>query len=435
MANAEIELPPISEEAPCGPDLDMDGDAPFMNFMATTEVVLPSSTSSSPSDRSSFFNFDPKALDFGAIFTAGDALLARSQDIRLLALLAKISILKRDFADFCRRIETIAWLLANRWEDVHPRAEDGDYANRLAQLENLDDMAATVLPLQYATLLETRRDGTLAFRAHLITTGEAKAREGEALASQAAIDRILSTVELETLEAAAARAARLVAALNSFGAITAEKIDPQRAVKFKFLQPVAEKIRDFLAASLERRNPTAATVESVEDAPSADPSTPGVAAAVSSGPLDTFDGIDAALGAALGYFATREPSSPALLLIRQAREALGKNLYDVMRLLAPTHADNARVFVGPDGAFTVPVSALSNGPMLDISRADPEPASSRAAALAGIDAVAAHIRKSEPSSPLPYLLDRARALATRDFLSLLHEVLPEDDIASLKNGR
>jgi type VI secretion system protein ImpA len=44
------------------------------------------------------------------------------------------------------------------------------------------------------------------------------------------------------------------------------------------------------------------------------------------------------------------------------------------------------------------------------------------------------MRRVEPSSPAPYLLDRARALAPRDFLSLLQEVLPEDDLSAMKSG-
>ena len=63
------------------------------------------------------------------------------------------------------------------------------------------------------------------------------------------------------------------------------------------------------------------------------------------------------------------------------------------------------------------------------------PAPSRAAALTLIDAVASHMRRVEPSSPAPYLLERAKALASRDFLSLLNEVLPEDDLSSMKLGR
>ena len=78
-----------------------------------------------------------------------------------------------------------------------------------------------------------------------------------------------------------------------------------------------------------------------------------------------------------------------MLLIGQARETLGKNLYEVMQLLAPTHADAARVFVGPDSAFTVPVKSLANAPSAGFdARASASPRPSRAAALALIDAVA-----------------------------------------------
>ena len=115
---------------------------------------------------------------------------------------------------------------------------------------------------------------------------------------------------------------------------------------------------------------------------------------------------------------TSEPTSPALLLIRQARETLGKNLYEVMKLLAPPHADAARVSVGPDGAFTVPVKSLSNAPSAAIPTAPAEPASRARAASRLSTQSPAHMQKAEPSSPVPYLLDRARNLATRDFVSL-----------------
>ena len=146
--------------------------------------------------------------------------------------------------------------------------------------------------------------------------------------------------------------------------------------------------------------------------------------------------IDAALGAALRYFETREPSSAAVLLIGQARQVLGKNLYDVMKLLAPAHADHARIFVGAEPSFTVPVSSISTngGYSEQFEPQETAPAASRAAAIALIDNVAAHMRRVEPSSPAPYLLDRAKALASRDFLSLLKDVLSEDALSQMKGG-
>lgn len=418
-------LAPIAADSPCGPDLDLAGDPEFMNFMAAMEGQLPSS----------FFSFDRKTIDFPVAFETGERLLTRTLDLRLLVLLAKLAILNRDIAGFARWIGAIAWLLANHWDDAHPQAEDGDFSSRLAQLATLDDGPVVVLPLQYASLLETRRDGVLVFRARMVAAGDAKPREGETLASSAAMERILSTIEVEALVASSRTIEDIRAALASIHAATVERVGFEQAIVFKALGPLVDRIADFLREALIKRDPSLAPA-AAESQADVDARDEGEAPAASApGALSTLADVDAALGAALGYFATSEPSSPALLLIGQARETLGKNLYDVMRLLAPGHADNARVFVGPDGAFTVPVSSLSSAPSVEVSRADTEPAPSRAAALSLIDAVAAHMRRIEPSSPAPYLLERARALASRDFLSLLQEVLPEDDLTSMKQGR
>jgi type VI secretion system protein ImpA len=75
------------------------------------------------------------------------------------------------------------------------------------------------------------------------------------------------------------------------------------------------------------------------------------------------------------------------------------------------------------------VKSLWNRPSSATQSTPAEPATSRAAALALIDAVAAHMQKAERSSPVPYLLDRARNVATRDFVSLLQDVLSEEAIA------
>jgi type VI secretion system protein ImpA len=224
----------------------------------------------------------------------------------------------------------------------------------------------------------------------------------------------------------------LGAALQSIYATTMEQVGFEQAVQFPKLSKLVGEMTEFLRDALARRDPTLAPstptpgVEKAEVADSA-PSAPSS--------FSSLADVDAALGAALGYFQASEPSSPAFLLIRQARETLGKNLYEVMKLLAPAHADNARVFVGPDSAFTVPVKSLSSTTGAELVRAQSTPAASRAVALALIDDVATHMQRVEPSSPAPYLLQRARSLASRDFLSLLQDVLPEDALASLKKGK
>jgi type VI secretion system protein ImpA len=416
-------LPPISSDDACGPDLDAAGDPEFLNFMAATEGLLPAA----------YFSFDRKTIDFPAAFEAADKLLARSQDLRLLVLKAKLTILNRDVKGFARAVASAAWLLAERWEDVHPRAEDGDYTARLVALGTLDDGPVSVLPLQYASLLETQRDGALVFRAQMVAAGEAKPRVGETLPSSGAVERILSTIEIARLAEAVETMRGLAAALAAISAITRDRVGFEQTVNFSALGPLVDRIMRFLNEALAKRDPTLAAAASPN--PETTVKAGDAPAAEAPSEFATLVDADRALGAALGYFATCEPSSPARLLIAQARETLGKNLYEVIKLLAPGHADNARVFVGPDGAFTVPVSGLAATPSEEFARAAAQPALSRAAALALVDAVARHLRRAEPSSPAPFLLDRARTLASRDFLGLLSDVLPEDDLASMKRGR
>jgi len=55
----------------------------------------------------------------------------------------------------------------------------------------------------------------------------------------------------------------------------------------------------------------------------------------------------------------------------------------------------------------------------------------RAQALSLLEDVQRYFRTAEPSRPVPMLCERARALAGRDFMSILKEVLPK---AALKNA-
>jgi type VI secretion system protein ImpA len=432
-------LPLVLEADPCGPDLDLEGDTEFMNFIAATEGQLPAS----------YYAFNRASIDFLAASQAAEKLLKRTLDLRLIVLMAKLSILNRDVAGFAQRIGNVAWLVKEHWEGVNPRAEGDDYSGRIAQLAMLEDNAVVLLPLQHAPLIETNREGALSYRDQLLASGAVQPRsvtlydlrgqkqttEPEKFMPAKSIDRVLNDVEIARLAGAVEMLTSVGASVRTINAATTEHVGYENAVALPKLATLVSDMTEFLRAALVRRDPSLAPPP--REAPSGATTDAEAATAAAAAPaaFASRAEVDAALASALGYFAASEPTSPALLLIRQAREMLGKNLYEVMKLLAPPHADAARVFVGPDGAFTVPVKSLSNAPSAAITSAPAEPAASRAAAIALIDAVAVHMQKAEPSSPVPYLLDRARNLATRDFLSLLQDLLSDDAIAALKKGK
>jgi predicted component of type VI protein secretion system len=62
-------------------------------------------------------------------------------------------------------------------------------------------------------------------------------------------------------------------------------------------------------------------------------------------------------------------------------------------------------------------------------------AATRKEAIFLLDEVVRYLRVAEPSSPIPWLIERAKALADRDFISVLASVLPDDALRSPGSGR
>lgn len=124
-----------------------------------------------------------------------------------------------------------------------------------------------------------------------------------------------------------------------------------------------------------------------------------------------------------------------------------------MAILVPMHVDKASFQIGTNPVFELPVTKLSSlsateanfGAQAD----DPDPSASqgderseggyrvgsRPQALALLKSVQRYFRYSEPSSPVPMLCERARALADRDFMGVLEDVLPKSALKAFNADR
>lgn len=418
---------PITADDPCGPDLDATGDVQYLNFFAGAESLLPMSYFEIVNANGERGRFDPKTVDFAAQFAAAQPLLARTRDLRLNVLLAKFSILNRDLDGFISCLKATNVLLREQWDAVHPRAEDGDYALRAVTVEAIDVFPTVINPLQFLPLIENRRHGSLNYRAYQIAKGEIAAGEADADAPDlATIERIIGETHLDTLKAASARCSAMAAELADLKSIWDDKLNAEQPISLDKLSGVVNGMTAWLAGLVLARDPTAAPAP-IEDAATADAQNPPVTV----GALTSAAQATAALVAAGDYFAHREPSNPALLLVRQAQEMVGKSFVEVMRMLVPSHVETAAINIGRDKVFDLPIERMAElaTPLSSAAAADSQDivfsVENRMQALGLLASVATYFRAAEPSSPIPLLVDRARDLAQRDFLSLLNDVLPE----------
>jgi len=420
---------PFASTDPCGPDLDLEGDSDYLNFFAGVDGVLPT-TFFSIEDGSPF---DRSTVDIKGQLDAIKPLLARTRDIRLLVLQARLLILNKDLGGFARNLAATAYWLDKFWDAVHPRPQPGDSA-RSGAVGSLD-LPTVIFPLQYAPLVEARRLGPISYRTWMIATGEVKPRTGEVQLPQATVTEAISTADPEVLAAARKNIALVKTSLDSIRDVFLTNGESAGLDK---LLPLVATIRAFI-------DPQATAADAGAAADAAD-----AGAAAGEAPTSLAQASEA-LTAIADYYSRSEPSSPILLLVRQAHHLIGKSFFEVMNILIPAQMEQAAFHIGADQFFDLPLGKLSN--FADVSPASGDGAgqsieesapggpaprytvTSRAQAIGLLDQVHHYFRRSEPSSPVPMLCDRARALAERDFMGVLRDVLPKDALKSVNEER
>src|SRR3984893_13588894 len=428
---------PVSAADPCGQDLDLAGDANYMNFMAPPEGRLPRTfyypdDDGDPSLRNK--PFDRTTVDFASQYEIMAGLIRRSCDLRLVVLLAKFRILDRDLSGVVQALEALALLLEQHWEAVHPLG-GGDFTVRVAIVQSLDDMVPVILPLHYVPFFAHRHAGPVSYRSHLLAEGEAAPRGDEDKLDLALIKRAFADVELATLIERRDQFKRLGTALARINAIFVKNIGQAEAVAFQKLAPLAEKIRALLDAHVVTRDPSAGETDA---SAGADGGTDGETQAIAQvGDIKSFADAAAALAAIATYFVRFEPSNPALLLVRQAEQLIGKSFLEAIRLLVPSHAETAAVQIVRAQGFNLPLHRLSEFASPEVDTEAPAASetiftvTTRDGALQLLAKVGAFYQRAEPSSPVSFLTERARTLTGRDFLGLLKDMLPPDALKTL----
>jgi type VI secretion system protein ImpA len=447
----EAMIAPLSEVEPCGPDLDLSGDADFMNFMAAGEGCLPAAfyLRDPLNPERDGKPFDRAQIDFPEQYKKIAALNGRSHDLRLIVLLAKFRILDKNLNGFGEAIEALATLLEQQWDQVHPRGEDSDFILRKAALQSLDDMAPVILPLHYVPLFVHQRLGPLTYRMHLLAAGEAQPRGDEDKLDFGLIDRAFEDeIDLAELTVRRDQFNALGQAFARIKAVFVDHVGLVDAAAFPRLAPLVEAIAAMLERYVLRHDPSAGSQAAAVSESAADGSPP-----LADNEIANFADAAAALKAIGLYYTRFEPSNPALLLVRQAEQLIGKSFLDAIRVLVPQYVDEVTVQIGRTQVFTLPLERLSEFAHLDdeptwdeiddqiddLIQEAIEPkvfmVTTRDSTLQLLSKVSAFYHQAEPSSPVAFLTERARTLTGRDFLGLLKDMLPPDTLKTREGGK
>ncbi|MBN8180963.1 MULTISPECIES: ImpA family type VI secretion system protein [Stappiaceae] len=416
----------VAPGAGCGPDL-YDTEPAFAALLDSCEELLPER----------FSEFDRSEIDFTDLFKQMDGFLKQSRDLRLLVILAQFGLLSGQVHTFANSIRIIRKLLENHWDDVHPSDADFGHMERIGALESLNNRPTVVLPLEAAPLLKTRRTGPISYRAIQIAAGDATARPDEHTISLGAIEAALTSGELEqdAIDEILKDLGDLPDELQTIAELCTEKLKESGAKaappNYEALSTLLKEMNAELNKRLGRLSPEETEASSSED-------TAAEVAAADTSQASQSEIKNAAqakliLDAVEDYFASREPSHPALFLVREARGLVGKSYLDALKILMPRRFDDVALILGASGL------QLSNDRLIDLNDGGDRELGeiddfavmvieSRSDAMKGIAAVKGYYSSNEPTSPIPLLLDEAQNMSSGSFTGLLNLFLrPEED--------
>lgn len=419
----------VAPGAGCGPDL-FDTDPAFAALMDFCEERLPER----------FGDFDRTEFDFPDLFQQMDGFLKQSRDIRLLAYLARFAILNGDLNLFANAIRTIHRLLSSHWTDVQPEDAGFDHMERIGALEGLNSRPTVLLPLEAAPLLKTRRSGAISYRTIQVAAGHATARQDEHTVSLGAIEAALTSGELDPqqIDTVLKNLADLPQELEAISETCAKHLQESgKEASAPVFEALCKLLRDMSAELNLRLGRISPGDAEAADGPEAQdgeaPQQPDSSTPASASNLANAAQAKALLQTVETYFACREPSHPALFLVRESRGLVGRTYLDALKILMPRRFDDVSLLLGTSGLQLSndrlrDLNDSGTGDLGEVNGYEPPSISNRSEAMNAIGTVKAYFAANEPTSPIPLLLEEAQNMSSGSFTGLLNLFLrPEDD--------
>ncbi len=311
----EIVSKPVSDDQPCGPDLEMNEDKAYWLTIGRVEPALPKSLEE-------YEKFQGRGMPIADEISALTGVLERSHDLKLLSLIARLRILSQNLDGFIDAIEAINYLVQNRWEQVHPQ---GDVDYRLSLIEALEFMPDTGYPLRDVPLFVSPRLGKVSYRLHLLATGALSSHrlsddEGAAADDEAPTPHeIASAAKAAKLDDIVASRDKILSLLSMVeGLETNFEENAGSPLRLKALKELTSKILDFLTYCLGEKDPSLAAPAGPAPGLSMQEAAAQIVTAPAPGSVDSVAAVNAYLRGVEEYYARHEPSSPCVFTLRNA---------------------------------------------------------------------------------------------------------------------
>lgn len=337
----EALLTEVSAEDPCGPDLEYDA------AMRELEVA----SQGKPEQQMGNTIVAGEEPDWRVVQKKAVALLARSKDLRVAALLAKALLKTEGFEGFADGLSVLRGLVERHWENLHPRLDPDDSNDptmRINIVMSLCDQDGMLVAIRNTPFVAAPLLGKFGMRELAFATGEVPTPEGQTTAGMSTIEGAFLNASLESvvstaeaLSACLENLRELESKLTDYvGSSDAPNLDSLRRLLFQASKFVKEKL-------------AARTASESGDEDNGEPAVDGTVSTQTgsgrslSGDIRSRDDVVRTLDKIVEYYQRFEPSSPVPILVKRCKRLVTASFEEIVKNLIPEAVNQLEAIKGP----------------------------------------------------------------------------------------
>lgn len=329
----------LSEEEPCGPDLEYDREM----------IALLNESAGKPEVQYGDTVVEAVPPEWKSVKKMALGVAARTRDLRVAIVLLRSLMALHGIEGASDGLTLVQRLLEEQWDFVHPQLDpddDMDPTMRINSLAALADGPSFVREFKEVGFVTLPGLGPLNVRQLEYATGEVAAPAGQQKHEVTTIQASMADIAPEHMALTIERLEAAYKAIMGIEKSLSSRVGASNMLNLDAIIKPIKKARDFILAQQPGAAPVdegAAVVETGAAAGSGSNSARSVAI---SGEIASRDDVLRMIDKICTYYSKYEPSSPVPILLQRAKRLVPKNFIEIMEDLTPDGLAQLQVISG-----------------------------------------------------------------------------------------
>lgn len=329
---------PISDEFPCGEDLEYEPEFGELERAAMGKAAQVMGDE----------EIEAEPPDWATVYNLAQELLGRSNDLRIAVYLTRAALNQHGPEGLADGLDLFDRLIDQYWDTVHPQLDpEDDYdpmlrLNSILPLSDPEGMVADLLELQ---LVDSKAAGKFKLRDLRVANGELSPLADQANVPDAAlINAAFLDADIDEIQASSEQIVRAIGLVKKVEAAILEQVGGAVAPNFS---PLTDELTTIQALYAEKLSARGIGVE-MPDVGGSDGSASPAGAGIS-GDIQSREDAVRMIDKICQFYERAEPSSPVPMLLKRAKRLVAMDYLDIMRDLTPDGVSQAESIGGVQG--------------------------------------------------------------------------------------